>query len=119
MDKGYFGELMELLPHAAIVQRKDLPPTASYEGVDKGQLQDIHSNAHEGKWQLLNGMKGIVCLLCIATSQENSGQPSNIVTNEVAWVLEGMVDLLKACDRIELDTTCELDRRKRKGVEHD
>ncbi len=119
MDKGYFGELLELLPHAAIVQRKDLAPSASYEDIDKEQLQDIHSNAHEGKWQLLDGMKGIVCLLCIATSQENSQQPSNIVTNEVAWVLEGMVDLLKACDRIELDTTCELDRRKRKEVEHD
>ncbi len=119
MDKGYFGELMELLPHAAIVQRKDLPPTASYENVDKEQLQDIHSSAHDGKWQLLDGMKGIVCLLCSATSQENSGQPSNIVTNEVAYVLEGMVDLLKACDRIELDTICELDRRKRKEVEHD
>ncbi len=119
MDKGYFGELMESLPHAAVVQRKDLPPSASYEDIDKEQLQDIHSNAHEGKWQLLNGMKGIVCLLCIATSEESSQQPTNIVTNEVAWALEGMVDLLRACDRIELDTTCELDRRKRKEVEHD
>ncbi len=41
MDKGYFGELLELLPHAAIVQRKDLPPTASYEGVDKGILTTL------------------------------------------------------------------------------
>ena len=118
MDKGYFGELLESLPHATIVQRKDLPPTASYKGVDKEQLQNIHSNAHEGKWQLLNRMKGLVCLLGIATSEENSEQPSNIVTNEVAWVLEGMVDLVKACDRIELDTTCELYRRKPKEVKH-